>query len=241
MLKIAVCDDEQKYLDNIQDAINAWSEEKKIPVAIEPFDNGDSLLEHLKTENPDMVFLDIMMPLFNGMELAHEIRKTNTVVKIVFLTSSPEFAVESYDVKASGYLLKPLIYEKLCSVLDDCSHLAEEEPENIVVRTLDGYQKIYFHDIEYIEAQNKKVIFKMINGSYAEALNTLSGFAAQLTADKGFFKCHRSYIAYIPNVDHFTPLEISTKSGASIPISRGYSKAFKDAYFSYMFEKGSVE
>ena len=241
MFKIAVCDDEKTYLDNIQDAIKRWSEERNVTIDIAAFDNGDSLLEHLKTEKLDMVFLDIMMPLFNGMELAHEIRKNDSVLKIVFLTSSPEFAVESYDVKASGYLLKPLSYDKLCRVLDDTLHEEETEPDNVILKTIMGYQKIYFHDIECIEAQNKKVVFKKNDGSSIEVFNTFSNFADNLTMEKGFFKCHRSYIVYIPNIDHFSPLEITTKSGLKIPVARGYSKDFKEAYFSYMFKKGSVK
>lgn len=241
MFKIAVCDDEKTYLDNIQDAIKRWSEERNVAIDIAAFDNGDSLIEHLKAEKLDMVFLDIMMPLFNGMELAHEIRKNDSVLKIVFLTSSPEFAVESYDVKASGYLLKPLSYDKLCRILDDSLHENETEPDNVILKTIMGYQKIYFHDIECIEAQNKKVVFKKNDGSSVEVFNTFSNFADNLTMEKGFFKCHRSYIVYMPNIDHFNQQEITTKSGLRIPVSRGYSKNFKEAYFSYMFKKGSVE
>ena len=56
--------------------------------------------------------------------------------KIIFLTSSPEFALESYDVKASGYLLKPTTYEKLCSLLNDCKQAFHYEPESIIVKQI---------------------------------------------------------------------------------------------------------
>ena len=105
-LKIAVCDDDTFFLRQAEHAVKRWAEEQDLTVELQLFDNGDSLLTVSRTEQFDVLLLDIMMPLFNGMELAHVIRKTNTAVKIVFLTSSPEFAVESYDVKASGYLLK---------------------------------------------------------------------------------------------------------------------------------------
>jgi len=173
----------------------------------------------------------------NGMDLAHEIRKTDTTVKIVFLTSSPEFAVESYDVKASGYLLKPLSYDRFFRVLDDCIDVKKDEPSNIILKTISGYDKIYYHNIDCIEAQNKKVVFRMVDGTEVGSLNTFSYFADHLTPDDGFFKCHRSYIVYIPNVNHFDSHEIITKSGTHIPISRNFSKTFKEVYFSYMFRK----
>jgi DNA-binding LytR/AlgR family response regulator len=58
-----------------------------------------------------------------------------------------------------------------------------------------------------------------------------------LTDSKGFFKCHRSYLVYLPNIDYFNATEIKTKAGRRVPIARGYSKAFQDAYFSVMFKE----
>lgn len=55
----------------------------------------------------DIILLDIVMPLLNGMDTARELRAQDTAVKIIFLTSSPEFALESYEVRAQDYLLKP--------------------------------------------------------------------------------------------------------------------------------------
>lgn len=237
MFKIAICDDEHLCIEVAKNSIKKWAEENDVTIEVYSFDNGDAFLDGHKQEDFDLVFLDIMMPLLNGMDLAHEIRKTDAAVKIVFLTSSPEFAVESYDVKASGYLLKPLAYDRFSKVLNDCVALEDNEPDNIVLKTISGYDKIYHHNIDHIEAQNKKVLFKCIDGEVIEALNTFSYFADQLANESGFFKCHRSYIAYIPNINHFDQHEIITKSGTHIPISRNLSKPFKDAYFAYMFRK----
>ena len=70
----------------------------------------------------------------------------------------------------------------------------------------------------------------------AATAETLSSFENKLNDSEGFFKCHRSYIVYIPNVDNFNASEINTRSGYRIPIARGYGKAFKEAYFAYMFQ-----
>ena len=236
-LKIAVCDDDIFFLGQAEHAVKRWAEEQDLTVELQLFDNGDSLLTASRTEQFDVLLLDIMMPLFNGMELAHVIRKTNTAVKIIFLTSSPEFAVESYDVKASGYLLKPLRYEKLCSVLDDCKAPQDEESPHIIAKTPQGYHKIYLSEIECLEAQNKKAIFHLCSGKVQDALGTFSNYAKPLTIENGFFKCHRSYIVSIPQVDHFNTAQIRTRSGMQVPIARGYGKEFKEVYFAYMFQK----
>ena len=236
MIRIAVCDDNPDFLQQAVHMIERWSEQSRMPAEIYHFDNGDALLAKNATVRMDIIFLDIIMPLLNGMDIAKELRQKDHVVKIIFLTSSPEFALDSYAIKAQGYLLKPITYEKIQETLDECSHAFDTEPENIVVKTAFGYQKLYFHDIEYAEAQNKRVIFYLRTGKKLEAMNPLYTFEYRFTNNNGFFKCHRSYLVYLPNVDHFSMTEIITKSGHSIPIARGYGKAFQEAYFALMFQ-----
>lgn len=235
MIRIAVCDDSPEFLQRAADMVERWSEQSGIPTEIYRFDNGDALLAKNSVTHMDIVFLDIIMPLQNGIDTAKELRQSDNAVKIIFLTSSPEFALDSYEVKARGYLLKPVAYEKVKEMLDECSHSFDEEPKNIVLKTAFGYQKLYFHDIEYAEAQNKRVVFFLRAGKTAEAVVPLHSLEDRMTEDDGFFKCHRSYLVYLPNVDHFSMTEIITKSGRSIPIARGYGKAFKEAYFALVF------
>ena len=235
MLKIAVCDDSPLFLELAIKFINKWSEERQFPVSISSYNNGDDLLAANADERMDIIFLDIIMPLLNGMDTARELRQTDKAVKIIFLTSSPEFALESYEVKAQGYVLKPIVYEHLKDMLDECAHAITDEPAHIILKTSFGYQKLYLHDIEYAEAQNKKVVFHLCTGDTLEASEPLHSFESRFTEDNRFFKCHRSYLVYLQNVDHFTTTQITMKSGRSIPIARGYAKAFKEAYFAQMF------
>ncbi len=236
MLRIAVCDDNERFLKDAVSMIERWSEESGRSVEIFCFDNGDDLIAKNAMHQMDIILLDIIMPLFNGMETAKELRKQDMTADIIFLTSSTEFALESYEVKAKGYLLKPVSYEKLWELLEECGRDFQADPKYLVVKTKFGYQKIFYRDIEYIEAQNKTIIFYMQNGKTAATAETLSSFENKLNDSEGFFKCHRSYIVYIPNVDNFNASEINTRSGYRIPIARGYGKAFKEAYFAYMFQ-----
>lgn len=237
MLKIAVCDDNKEFLKNAVELIQKWSDLSEIPIKTYAFNNGDELIEKADYNGFDIIFLDIIMPLINGMDTAKELRQRNNTTKIIFLTSSPEFALESYEVRAKDYLLKPVTFEKIKKVLDECSVEFKKEPESIIVKTTFGYQKLYFHDIEYAEAQNKKVLFYLKTGKTVESTEPLYSFEDKLTNFNGFFKCHRSYLIYLPNIDHFSTTEITTKSGRNIPIARGYAKAFKEAYFSLMFRE----
>lgn len=84
MLNIAICDDEKICLEEAKRAIQRYAKENNVSISLFTFDDGDSLIDSHKREPFDMVFLDIIMPLFNGMDLAHEIRENDSSVKIVF-------------------------------------------------------------------------------------------------------------------------------------------------------------
>ena len=109
--------------------------------------------------------------------------------------------------------------------------------DSITLHTISGYQNVYLHNIEYLEAQNKKVIIALNDGSRLETASTLSFYEKQLTIDKGFFKCHRSYIVYMPAIDHFNNNEIITKTDVKLSIARGLGKMLQDTYFTYMFSE----
>lgn len=237
MLRIAMCDDSPAFLQSTEQLIRRWSEQSEIPVDIFTFDNGDALIDKNMSLRMDIIFLDILMPMLNGMDTAKELRHMDTAVKIIFLTSSPEFALESYDVKAQDYLLKPVTYEKIKKALDECVRTLEFEPLHLVLKTYVGYQKLYLHDIEYIEAQNKRVVFYLRAGHEVAVAEPLRSFEDKFAGSTSFFKCHRSYLVYLPNVEHFSTSNIIMKSGRNIPIARGCAKAFKEAYFARMFQE----
>lgn len=234
-MRIAVCDDDKACRENIVALIEEWSNHQNIPIQIDDFTNGDSLIHKNALLHFDIIFLDIIMPLFNGMDTAKELRTQDRAAKIIFLTSSPEFALASYEVKAQSYIIKPITYQKTKEVLDDCYESLYKEPKNIIVKTSSGYQKIFLHNIEYAEAQNKKVIVYLRNNSVIEVLEPLYLLEEKLTSSDGFFKCHRSYLIYLPNVNHFNQASAVTKTGRTVPIARGYGKTFQEAYFTAMF------
>ena len=100
------------------------------------------------------------------------------------------------------------------------SFLFSHEPQFIIVKTEAGFQKVYYHQIECIEAQNKKVLFYLENNRRIDVLDTFVHCSKELLLNDGFYKCHRSYLVYMPAVDHFNSLEIETKSHKKIPIAR---------------------
>ncbi len=230
-MTILICDDDITCRLTAQLNIERWVGEHSRNDKVILFDNGDSLLEYLEWQNADIIFLDIMMPLLSGMETAHIIRERSMDVKLVFLTSAPEFALESYDVNAFGYLLKPVEYSRLSQVMEKLLDSTKEDAKHLTVRTAHGYKQINPDNLECLEALGKKVIFHMSDGSKVETNGRFSDYEQLLLKNERFFKCHRSYLVGLSHVDRFSSGEIVTLSGLHCPIARGLGSAFKEAYF----------
>lgn len=236
MLRIAVCDDMADFLEQAKSLVSLWKKDSD-DVVIELFDDGESLIDaHFK--NPfDIILLDIVMPLINGIDTAAQIRKNDRSVKIVFLTSSPEFAIESYSVHANGYLLKPFDADKLYSCLDDLYESIADNTKYILIKDAAFVHRVELRNIEYVEAQGKHVIFFLSNKTRIKSSEPFYFYDDKLTIKDGFFKCHRSYRVNIYRISQYTPKEITTRSGCHIPISRTAQKDFEAAYFELMFER----
>ena len=160
MLKIAVCDDNADFMEQITQAIDRWPN-RPGNLSLSCFTDGDALVRAHNASSFDIILLDMVMPLMDGMETAREIRATDPGVKIVFLTASPEFAVESYRVKAYDYLLKPVQPQLLYRCLDELKELLHQTAKYIMVRTTGGTHRIRLDHIECVEAQNKHTLFSV--------------------------------------------------------------------------------
>lgn len=239
MLKIALCDDNADFVARVAQLIDLWPN-RPGDLSLSSFTDGDTLVRAHNASSFDIILLDMVMPLMDGIETAGEIRATDPVVKIVFLTASPEFAVESYRVKAYDYLLKPVQPQQLYRCLDELKELLHQTAKYIMVRTAGGTHRIRLEQIECVEAQNKHTLFTVAMAGVKKVLEStepMHNFEDRLLAEDGFFRCHRSYFVNLHQVDSFNAKEARTHSGCCVPIARAASKEFEAAYFDLMFGK----
>ncbi len=237
MLKIAVCDDSRELLEKVEDILLEYEKVKNIPVAVDTYICAEDLLDGIKKTDYDILLLDIIMPGFTGMHAAREIRKYNEEIKIVFLTSSKEFAIESYSVGAYYYLLKPVLKEKLFSVLDKVVSEITSKQESCVIYTHMGIVNIPFAKIECLEVYNKHLVFHLSDGSTKETRGALTDYENVFLERKEFLKIHRSYILNMDYIHSIEAGEIATYSGKRFPVSRLLAKDIKEHYMNYMFTK----
>lgn len=234
-MKIAICDDENQFVDSLCPVIEQWAAKNAIQLSLYCFNNGDDLIAANRDKCMDLIILDIIMPLLNGMDTARELRKDDQAVPIIFYTSSREFAVDSYEVKAFHYLIKPVGAEKLCSVLDDFLQRNILQKSMFTAKTADGFCRIALADVNYLEAQNKKVLVYLSNGKTLEIHELFSKCTEVFSPENGFFHCHRSYIVNLSCIEQFSKKDVTINNNTVIPISRNNFAAFKETYFNYMF------
>ena len=237
MLKIAVCDDSRELLEKVEKDLHEYESVRSTPVTVHTYTNAVDLLDGLKKTDYDILILDIIMPGFTGMQAAHEIRKFNEEIKIIFLTSSKEFAIESYSVGAYYYLLKPVLNEKLFSVLDKVVSEITSKQESCVIYTHMGIVNIPFAKIECIEVYNKHLDFHLSDGSTKETRGALTDYENVFLERKEFLKIHRSYILNMDYIHSIEAGEIATYGGKKFPVSRLLAKDIKERYMNYMFTK----
>lgn len=118
-MNIAICDDNLLDRELIVDLLECYFFNKSISYSIDQYENGDNLIYEIEDGHPyDIIILDIFMGKLLGIEVAKNLRKLKFNGEIIFLTASSDFAVDSYDVNAGGYILKPISYNKLKKVID---------------------------------------------------------------------------------------------------------------------------
>lgn len=236
VIRVAICDDMTDFLHSAKTLVAQW-QNKPDDLSVETFEDADALINAHTAKPFDIILLDVVMPLLNGIDAAAEIRKTDRTVKIVFLTASPEFAVASYTVKADNYLLKPVSREQLYLCLDELYVDILNSAKCITARDMSAVYRIELRNIEYLEAQRKQILFALSDGSTIKTHDPLYSFEGQLLLEDGFFKCHRSYIVNLHRINTYTPKEVVMRSGYRIPISRSCQKEFEKAYFTTLFGK----
>lgn len=237
MLRIAVCDDMTDFLQVAKRYLEEWSN-SPARLVVELFSDGESLIERHQAAPFDMIFLDVIMPMQSGIETAAEIRRYDQSVKIILLTSSPEFVEESYEVHANHYLLKPLtperLYHCICNLYDEIL----EQAKFLTIPTITATHRVALRRIESVEALGKKVSVTLEDGHHIESNQPLYFFQSKLLLADGFFKCHRSSIVNLYRIATYTQKEIQMQSGARIPISRSCHGEFEAAYFDLLFREG---
>lgn len=234
---IAVCDDQAQELEVLMELLRRWQEERRTALRCKTFRSAAELLSAAEKEPFTLYLLDVMMPGTDGLAAAREIRGFDDAADIVFLTSSPGFAYESYGVRALDYLLKPIRAEMLFPILDRL-FLREQKPqEGLTLKCGSTLIRLPFSQLAYVEVNGKHLYFNLTDASVREVFGRLSDYEPLLLARPEFMRIHRSYIVNMLQAAELSPAGVRTFSGKNLPVSRLLYTQLQKDYMKLLFSR----
>ncbi len=232
-MNIAVCDDSTIDREIVCSLLKEVFERDGIqPVPeLASYDNGLVLLDDVRDGAWfDIILLDIYMKDHLGIDVARKLREIGFGGSIVFLTASSDFAIDGYDVSASGYILKPATVERLSEVLGRVFKGIQEQ--TYPVRRRSSVHRVPLREILYIESINNRCVLHRHGGESYNIYKRLDEIEKELT-DKRFLRCSQSFIV---NMDYIVKVDRSfyLTTGDIVLIRQRSLKAMQQAYYDYI-------
>lgn len=217
-IRCIAIDDEPLALEVISEHIEQLSDLELLGT----FHNPMVAKTFLEKNPVDVVFLDIDMPDISGLDFSRQLPKQT---KIIFTTAHKRYAIESYEVEALGYLLKPFSAEELDKSLERLrSYLLEirgsDEDNHIYVKSEYKKVRLAFDDILFVENIKDYVRFHLSNGEKIMSLMSLKSLV-EVLPEKDFLQVHRSFVINLTKVEELRKNEIRIRN-KSVPVSRKY-------------------
>lgn len=244
IIKISLCDDENAQLVQVEAFLREYSvRHPDLELSVAVFSSGADLLEHLQIKGVfDIYLLDVIMPGQDGIQLGLRIREYDQGGRIIYFTSSPDFAVDSYRAKASDYLLKPLEKDRLFQSLDDAvKSLGEDRQAFTTVKTKEGIRRIPLREIICGELVRRRIQYHLSDGSVVEGMSLRRAFQeaiAPLTAHRYFVLCATSFFVNLTYVEMIDASGLRLTGGKVVPVSRGLRAEVTRRWLDFHLEGG---
>lgn len=240
MIRAIIVDDEETGRMRLHKLSNA---NKGLITIIDEADNVETAYEKINLLKPDLVLLDVQMPVQGGFDLLEKFKTID--FDIVFTTAFSEFAIKAIQFSAIDYLLKPINDEDFLRMLGKVLNKKREEVqirvdnllsnlkktnhlEKLVIPELDGLSIIDLQDIIACEANSNYTIFKLVNGDSVLSTKTLKEYEDILSGEN-FFRIHKSTLVNLKHVVKYNKGEggfVIMKDNSSFEVSRRKKSEF---------------
>jgi len=233
-LRIAICDDEKYLREYMTALVSRWARESGIKIKTDIYNSAEQFKMMRESGSPhDILLLDIQMGGQDGVALARELRKDgeNKDLIIVFITGTPDFIHDGYDVSALHYLLKPVDEEKLFDVLTRAYAQIKKVEHNLLLPVDGEVVRVNVNDILYVESFAHYL-------EIAVATNILTvkmpAYKLEEQLGEGFVRCHRSYMVNMRHVAKLTKTDVILDNEKVLPISRRMYNEVSGAFLRYI-------
>ena len=239
MIRIAICDDEKKILDEVEGYIKNYAGKENIAdIEIFRFDSARSLLSALEDGKTfDIFVLDVYIGDEMGTALAGDIRKFGIESPIIFATTSLEHAPQSYETGTLRYLIKPIDPGKFYEAMGVALVWARKMSEHFLkFKTENGVASVNANHIMYSEAHDHYQYMRKDDGEEIKVRMTVTELFTMLSKYGGFVRIGSAYIINLRHVKNVTPTNVCLYSNINIQIPRGKFTEIKNTFWNFQCE-----
>lgn len=244
MIRIALIDDNPSDIDigkrYVDTYFSSRCDVKDMEISFTGYTDGPSFLADFRPGDFSLILLDIYMPAMEGVDVARAIRRVDEHVKIIFLTTSRDHALDGYTVFASGYILKPLSSHKkeLFQALDHALPKGTLKPAVLKVR-IPGCEalRIPFSRIIYMDCSEGRNAIIHMQDKKISSTNSYQELSSILLKDSRFFECYHRLLLNMDYIESMEEDSFLLKGNITVPISRRKKKEVKQHYMQYMLSK----
>lgn len=235
MYHIAICDDEDTLICELKDKLERYAAGTDKEFRFFIYHDGSELLDNYRPDY-DLIFMDIKMEQIDGLKTAEAIRKIDSTVGLIFLTSLKQYVWKGYEFGAVNYLLKPVKMNILTMELDRyfARYQGRDEPY-ISFSNNSGTYKVLYKNISYAETYKRNVMLHF-EGQEQIIYQNMKKLSSLLRSMPQFVHCHQSFIVNLSFVKGVEGLELLLTTGERLPISQPKRKEFMKKLTEYMGE-----
>ncbi|HIX10442.1 LytR/AlgR family response regulator transcription factor [Agathobaculum sp.] len=232
-ISVAVCDDLEEERLQMARMLKNYGRRNGVSWNIELLESGDAFLEVFQPGRWDIVLMDIYMDGLNGMEAARRLRVRDSECTLIFVTTSMEHGIASYELQASDYLVKPVAQRDMDAALDWCLHEKQEHFRTISVRSEWDEIEILLRDILYIEIR-RHTAFIHTAERIIQTPRGMNALEEEIASDS-FLRCHRSFLVNQRHILRMEKRDFVMDNGDLVPIGSSDAAATRQKFMDWLF------
>lgn len=239
MIKIAVCDDEQRVCSTLEEYIIMICKGVRMKVEIDIYNDGESIYEALREkESYHLIFLDIKLVNINGIDIGKYIREElcDNYTQIAYISGRESYAMQLFEIRPVSFMLKPISFEKVKKVINDTLSLMNVMSGKFGFKQKQDVHFVELSDIVYFKSDNRKVHIILKDGK-TDFYGRLDNIYQDLPKRK-FLYIHKSYIVNASYISVFEYENITLATGETLPIAQSKRKSVRMAQTNLYLECG---
>lgn len=239
-MKIVICDDSIEDLCGMEKLLLKYKElHTNVVFEVDKYSDASRLYGKInKSGFADIYILDMLMDMKSGIEIGNHIRSMDDKSVIIYITSSEDFALDAYNVRAIRYLLKPVYEGQFFEAMDYAlSYISMKNDAVYLVKTKDGLVSLPYSQIEYIESSSRMLYIYLTDGKLVQSIFLRKSFdeeMKELLANDSFIQIHKLFIVNLRYVRKMERSDMVMESLKSLPISKKRIAEVKKEYLLFV-------